>query len=138
MLTRTGLLIALVLVALFLAGCGEAKAKFENDNDVIKAAEKHTFTDCNQKAAPLIGATSGRSCLVYFGNVRFVNNDGGGRVNIYVFDGDAKNLCQKNAWCQEGAKTYPVKYTANAAIFGQDNSTNTTNTLTTLIADIED
>ena len=94
MFSRTGLLVALAIAAMFLVGCGGTQ--FENYNDVIEAAEKHTFTDCHQKAAPLIGATSGRSCLVYFGNVRFVNNDGGGRVAFYVFDGDAKNLCQKN------------------------------------------
>tara|TARA_Y100000588_G_scaffold392684_1_gene505505 strand:- start:1123 stop:1503 length:381 start_codon:yes stop_codon:yes gene_type:complete len=126
MLSRTGLLIALVLVAMLVAGCGGVKAKYENTASVISAAEKHKIDSCRGGYFQIVGANDLVACDF---------NDSS-HIEIYTFDGDAKISCAKNHMCEQMfIDPLSVRFTNNAMIWLPEQPESVRDAL---IADIED
>ena len=130
LLTKTGLLIVLALVAMLVAGCGGAK--YENARSVVSEVDGHRITDCieqgNEHLAVLMGANSGVTCKV----------DWEISMEIYTYDGEAKEVCATNNRCNEFAheRSSQVGYSGNAVIILFDPPND--NLLKTLIAGFED
>ena len=87
------IVLSVVLIALLLGCSSEPEKTFQNPAEVIKALDKHSMTDCSELVFWRIGANGGIDCQYDDGN----DSDG---IEIYTFDGNAKDKCQDNSFCK--------------------------------------
>lgn len=95
LITLVGLAVGLV-VACGGGGSGSGDVggiKFANAQEVVDSFNEFDLQECHGMFASMVGADSGLSCEVEPGVFE-------SSVEIYVFDGDAEALCNKNEFCQ--------------------------------------
>ena len=63
-------------------------------SDVTEALDEHTVEECSKNDFEMIGGDSGLTCRVRTGTQYF------NFIEIYTFDGNAKEACKSNEFCE--------------------------------------
>ena len=91
LITVVGLLVG--MMAACSGGSDGGGIKFANAQEVVDSFNEFDLQDCHGMLANMVGADSGLSCEVEPGVFE-------SSVEVYVFDGDAEALCNKDEFCQ--------------------------------------